>query len=359
MPKKLVFSALLIAFVCTLVYHALAATAGYDTTNFHADGRKWQPVPTDYGTPGKDNGPGTGTHNAGEDCGICHRPNGKAGAYLFTIAGTIYEDRAARKSLQGAEVILEDYNGNVLSMTTNEVGNFWTFAPLASNPCAVANHGGATTILYTLDADGKCVSNDPTGSDSRAWQYKAWVKHGNQVRHMVSIVPVGGATDSTSRMSCNMHHSPMGSSGGVWAMRKNTLPSYPAANLSFKKHILPIFRNKCVPCHIPGARMTRATTKTDMETPSTSVDYSSGNDFTSYDGSSYTAVVGGVATTITKQGIKDFVDATNPDSSPVLRKTLMQASGSPVIHAGGAFWTQIDADYKAIKQWIAEGALRN
>lgn len=31
----------------------------------------------------------------------------------------------------------------------------------------------------------------------------------------------------------------------------------------------------------------------------------------------------------------------------------------PVIHAGGEFWTQNDADYKAIRQWIAEGASRN
>ena len=58
--------------------------------------------------PGKDNGPGTGTHNAGEDCGICHTPGGKAGNFLFTLGGTVYEDRAARRHvsmLQAAAII--------------------------------------------------------------------------------------------------------------------------------------------------------------------------------------------------------------------------------------------------------------
>ena len=29
------------------------------------------------------------------------------------------------------------------------------------------------------------------------------------------------------------------------------------------------------------------------------------------------------------------------------------------IHPGGTFWTSDDADYKAIRQWIAEGAQNN
>jgi hypothetical protein len=37
--------------------------AGWDSTNFSAKGRKLQPAPTGYGTPGKDNGRGIGTHS--------------------------------------------------------------------------------------------------------------------------------------------------------------------------------------------------------------------------------------------------------------------------------------------------------
>jgi hypothetical protein len=242
-------------------------------------------------------------------------------------------------------------------MTTNETGNFWTTAPLASNPCTVASHSGTTHELYSLDGDGNCVPSVPA-SDSRTWQYKAWVKQGDQVRHMVSVVPVGGATGTSPRMSCNMHHSPMGSSGGVWGMRKNTLAAYPRSGLGFRKHILPIFRNKCAPCHIPGNTRTRLVTRTDIDAAApTSIDYSSARDYTSYAGS---IVTSGTAT-FSKPGIQALAAGYEaaPDSSPLLTKTLMQPDNRVVIHAGGGFWTPADGDYQAIRQWIAEGALDN
>jgi len=86
----------------------------------------------------------------------------------------------------------------------------------------------------------------------------------------------------------------------------------------------------------------------------TSIDYSNNQDFTSYAGSIYTSG----STTITKLGIKDFVNTSNPDASPVLTKNMLQNPGTTV-HAGGSFWTSDDADYKAIRQWISEGANNN
>jgi hypothetical protein len=342
-----------------------AQTAVFDSSNFNAAGRTLQPIPTGH-VPGKDNGSGEGLHNAGEDCGICHTPNGKAGNVVFTASGTIYEDRAARRPLKGAEVVLQDYSGNVLSMTTNDAGNFWTFAPLAGNPYAVASHGGTTHLLYTINPDGTVTPAD--SADSRTWQYKAWIRNTDgAIRQMVTIAPVGGSTGTTPRMSCNMHHSPFGSTGAAWSSRKNTLASYPASSLSFRMHILPIFRAKCAPCHVPGSKATRLVTMSDVYTQSTntsavlltnaeitSIDYSNGQDFTSYAGSLYTSE----STTVTKPGIKDFVDTGNPDASPVLTKTMIQTDGSAV-HGGGTFWTIEDADYKAVRQWIAEGALDN
>jgi hypothetical protein len=354
MQKNMIIVFLFLSLIITGT--AWAGAASYDSTNFNADSRKWQPAPAGH-IPGRDSGTGVGTHNSGEDCGLCHTPGGKAGNYVFTIGGTIYEDRAARRPLRNAEVILQDFSGKILSMTTNETGNFWTTANLASNPCTVASHSGTTHQLYTLDGAGNCVPSIPA-SDSRSWQYKAWVKHGDQVRHMVSIVPVGGATGTSPRMSCNMHHSPMGSSGGVWGMRKNTLAAYPLSNLSFKKHILPIFRNKCAPCHIPGNTKTRLVTRTDIDpaTP-TSIDYSSARDYTSYAGS----IVTTATATFTKPGIQALATGYQaaPDSSPLLAKTLMQSDNAIVIHAGGGFWTPADGDYRAIRQWIVEGALNN
>lgn len=326
--------------------------AGFDASNFSAAGRMLQPVPTGH-VPGKDNGPGMGMHNAGEDCGICHRPGGKA-PVVFTASGTLYEDRAGRRPLKGGEVILQDVAGNLISMTSNAAGNFWTFAPMASNPFAVASHGGMTDLLYSYDADGTFHPADP--ADSRSWQYKAWVKSGDHVRTMVTIAPIGGATDPSSRMSCSMHHAPMGSRGALWGTGKSTLAAYPPSRLSFARHVLPIFRNKCVPCHIPGETLTRLATKSDTETSSTMLDHSGSLDLTSYKGS--TVVVNG--RTWAKRGVGDLTQGyrRNPDGSPVLVMTRRQPDGA-VIHPGGVFWTSDDADYKALRQWIAEGASEN
>jgi hypothetical protein len=154
-----------------------------------------------------------------------------------------------------------------------------------------------------------------------------------------------------------MHHAAMGSRGALWGKRKSTLLSYPSSQLSLKKHILPIFRNKCAPCHIPGETWTRIVTRSDFEgNPLTKIDHSKLLDLTSYSGSSVTVN----NTTWTKRGIKDVTVAYqgNPYLSPVLSKTRIQQN-SKIIHAGGAFWSTGDPDYRALKQWIAEGAQNN
>ncbi|HEY5997380.1 MAG TPA: hypothetical protein VIU29_10185, partial [Candidatus Deferrimicrobiaceae bacterium] len=192
---------------------------------------------------------------------------------------------------------------------------------------------------------------------ARSWQYKAWIRGGDHVRTMVTIAPVGGSTDPSSRMSCSMHHAPMGSRGALWGMGKSTLASYPPSHVSFSRHVLPILRSKCVPCHVPGDTSTRMATRSDFEgQPTTVIDHSGALDLTSYRGS--TVVVG--ATTWAKRGIADVAAGfgRNPDASPVLRMTRPQPGGAAV-HPGGVFWSPADADYKAIRQGIAEGALEN
>lgn len=328
--------------VCSIAGLALAAV--YDAINFNSQGRLDQPAPTGH-IVGKDNAPGYGMHHPGEDCGKCHIMGGRAEAYLWTVAGTLYADRSAREVLKGGEIILEDRDGNIISLTSNAAGNFWSTAPIASNPFTVVAHGGPPTPLYVLDDQGNLVQPaDPM--DERTWLYKAWVKKGRSVRPMVTIAPVGSASGMGMRMSCSMHHGAMGSRGGLWVSPAPTLPSYPDSELSYRKHIYPILRSKCSPCHIPGATMSRLVTKSDIDVPSTSVDYSSSLDLMTYEGSTVGAVV--------KQGILSVVDAADPEQSQLLRKTL-----SGRVHGGGAFWTKRAPDYLALKQWIAEGAQKN
>jgi len=342
-----------VVFVSSFVFLNSAKAGSYDSSNFTSAGRAFQSAPTGH-ISGKDNGPGIGTHGVGEDCGICHRETtsstpGKASKYLFTMAGTLYEDKGSTRPLKGGEVILQDINGKVISMTSNEVGNFWTYEPIGSNPYTIAGHG-TVAPLYTTDSNGNLVTPTPV-TDTRSWQYKTWVKNGDHVIPMVTIAPVGGGSDGTSRMGCSMHHSPMGTRGGLWASTKGTLPSYPESGLSFKKHILPIFMSKCVSCHMPGAAATRIVTKTDLDSPNTRIDYSGGVDLTSYNGSTIATTDG--ITPGTKKGVKDVVNKL------LTTNLISNNNSSPLMHAGGGFWSEIDADYKAIKQWIAEGAQNN
>jgi mono/diheme cytochrome c family protein len=302
---------------------ALASPTVYDGSNFTVDQRKWQPAPTGH-IPGKDNGPGEAIHHPGEDCGICHTPGGRAGSKVWTMSGTVYDSRGARLPLAGAEIIFQNISGRIFSMTSNELGNFWTDKPFFNNP---ANNNSAN------------------------WNYKAWVKYGSSVRPMVSLAPVGGG-----RMSCSMHHAGMGSRGGLWVLPSSTLRVYPATGLSYKKHIFPILRSKCSPCHIPGDTTARA------PAGQPAFDFSHGLDLMTYEGSSvlvpsntpHGATAPVPDTTWTKKGVQSVVNTTVPASSLLLVKTLEGAT-----HAGGGFWTTQDPDYKALLQWIAEGAQKN
>lgn len=324
--------------IASFVFSNNSEAEFWNSTSFSAKGRQFQPVPTGH-TPGKDNGPGFGFHNAGDDCGICHKPYGKAPNKVFTMSGTFYEDRAARKPLKGGEVILQDINGKIISMTSNESGNFWTYEPIGGNPYTVVGKG-AGLRLYTTDVSGFRPADSKY---PQTWQYKTWVKSGDHVLPMVTIAPVGGATvtngvpDINSRMSCSMHHAPLGSRGALWAGTKSTLPSYPASGLSFKRHIQPIFKNKCIPCHIPGSTITRIVTKSDIVTTfpnatTTWVDYSNDLDLITYNGAK-----------------------TKKLSDAVIRGTILPKTDGTIPHAGGKFWSAGDADYEAINKWIDEG----
>ena len=101
----------------------VALAAVYNESNFSSRGRMYQPAPEGH-VIGKDNGSGVGLHHSGEDCGACHRVGGRAESHLFTMAGTLYDDRSARSVVKQGEVIMEDFDGNIISMTSNEVGNF-------------------------------------------------------------------------------------------------------------------------------------------------------------------------------------------------------------------------------------------
>jgi hypothetical protein len=351
--------------ICFAALSATVLAVVYDEDNYSADGRIYQPPP-DWQIPGQDNSPGRGVHHPGEDCGRCHRVGGRAEAYLFTMAGTLYSDRSGRSVLKGGEIIMQDREGNVISMTSNGAGNFWTTTPVASDPYTVATYHGHEPFvpLYVEDEETGGLLQPAPAEDPKTWKYKTWVRKGKAYRPMVSIAGVGGGSATTTRMSCNMHHGGVAHrSGALWVGKGPTLPSYPASELSYRKHIYPILRSNCSPCHIPGRTITSMNTKTDHEDPSTAVDYSDELDLMTYGGSDVYApiydpkirykVIG--FELISKDGVAEVVNTDEPEMSLLLRKTLYGED----LHAGGPFWSERSPDYVAILQWIEEGALNN
>jgi hypothetical protein len=310
---------------------AALALAAWDPAVFTMDGLKWWPVPTGH-QAGKDDGPAAagGSHHAAEDCGICHAPASAPDALwqpparnkVFTLTATLMDDRAGRRpAAGGGEILLLDHGGNVVSMTVDALGNAWTQAALAPDP----------------DVGGE--------SDPAAWRYKAWVVAGGVARPMMTIPPVGGM--SVPRMSCGMHHVGTGTMGALTASPSSTLRSYPRLGLSFRRHIHPILRSKCAPCHVPGATTASQAGET--------FDYGGGLDLMNVGGSSVTIEDStGGSTTYDKIGVADVVSTSDPDASLLLQKTVAGAN-----HGGGAFWTSASADYEAIRAWIAEGAKDN
>jgi hypothetical protein len=287
---------------------------------FTPDGMIWEPVPLGHEV-GKDNGAITGNsgvnglHMRGADCGICHTPGGPAENFVFTVAGTMYKGKDGNEPLVGAEVVLMDVTGNVVSMTTNEAGNFFTYAPIASDP----------------------ASGSPS-HHPRSWRYKAWMDHDGSTRKMVTLAYVGATDTFIPRMACNMHHSGrLSSRGALNAGKFPTLVNNPIQNVSFSQHVLPILKNRCKACHVP------ASTKPVTKYAGTEFDYSGGLDLSAYEGDPASWI-----------WVTDVVNVINPDLSVLLSKPSTGSS-----HAGGSFWEPGDPEYETVRAWIAEGALDN
>ena len=353
---------LIIICIFSVAFCALALAVVFEEGNFSAGGRIFQPAP-DYQIVGSDNAPGSGIHHQGEDCGRCHRVGGRAESHLWTMSGTLYTDRSGRSVLGGGEIIMQDREANVISMTSNAAGNFWTTTPIASDPYTVSNYHGHEPFvpLYEEDELGNLLQPAPA-DNAKTWRYKTWVKRGRYVRPMMTIAGVGGNA-TFNRMTCNMHHGNLGHRGALWIGKGNTLSSYPDSNLSYRKHIYPILRSNCAPCHIPGKTNTSINTKTDLPDTRhpTYIDYSGGLDLVTYSGRGSDIDVpnldpaghyDGTYTLISKEGPLDKINPVTPEHSLLLLKTVFGGDH----HGGGAFWRKNSPDYLAIRQWIAEGA---
>ena len=316
---KKIYRILPIIIIATIALLGVSVMSmGEEEDTFTPVGQKWAPVPTGH-IVGKDNDEGFDTkalHFSGIDCGICHTTNGRAGNYVFSVSGTVFKDKTGKETLEEAEIILKDADGNIISMTSNSAGNFYTYAPVAFTPVE---------------------DDDP--DNPRNWRYKAWVKYGDTVRPMNYLAYIG--SNRAPRMSCNMHHgSGIRGRGTLSTGNFSTLPSFPRRNISFENHVRPILKNRCKACHMPASmHPVRSYYPNDPEP----FDYSGGLDLSSYN-----------KDPDNDKGVPEIVNTVNPEFSLILSKTV---TGST--HSGGAFWDPKDIEFRVIEQWIAEGAQNN
>jgi hypothetical protein len=95
----------------------------------------------------------------GGDCIGCHALENEGPA--FTIAGTVMgalDDVEDCFGVEGAIVRITDADGQILELTTNRAGNFYTSAPFTAPFNAEVELGGAISQMVTPQTDGNCAS---------------------------------------------------------------------------------------------------------------------------------------------------------------------------------------------------------
>lgn len=104
----------------------------------------------------------SGTMKPGADCLRCH--DGSDGTRL-SVAGTIFTSPTAGEEggLRDILIDLADSKGRVVSLASNEVGNFYTEEPLAPPlQVTLSRPGGAS--VSTVAPSGNCNSCHAGGS---------------------------------------------------------------------------------------------------------------------------------------------------------------------------------------------------
>jgi len=277
-----------------------AAVPGNRTTG--ADNYQPTSAPKTYGS--------NEFHYTGKDCLRCHTTGGKADAFRFTMAGTVYKDIVGSEPLAGAEIVLVNSEGKVISMTSNAAGNFMTQAEIQDS------NGNATYKTWVLGPDGK---------------------------RLPMVTMTSG--------SCNMHHSPLNRRGALWAGLWSAAPDAAAATtVSYSNHVAPIFAAKCTPCHVPAPDAEKLI-KEPLKGTTATYDYTGGFDLTQYDSFMHDDMPQ-VEPKLAPSG-RPYLNLEHPEESLILAKMLAPETA----HGGGKIAVDTnDPDYKTILRWIEAGA---
>ncbi len=143
----------------------------------------------EQGDDAADEGP---THRPGQRCLACHGADYTPGGQVFVVAGTVYRRAGDDAGLAGAEVELTDDRGDIISVTTNRVGNFMVsvgeagrrdegWLGVASQPvfplAVVVRQGGAEqTMRNVIHREGSCAACHDRAGKSAASNGKVYLE---------------------------------------------------------------------------------------------------------------------------------------------------------------------------------------
>lgn len=112
---------------------------------------------------------GSPTMRPGEDCMNCH---GAGGEPQFSVAGTVFtaSDAPASGGMSDATIVIEDAAGQVLRLTSNRAGNFYSRAKAAFPIKASIERNGTTISMVSTVTSGSCGScHEAPGSPGRVF----------------------------------------------------------------------------------------------------------------------------------------------------------------------------------------------
>jgi hypothetical protein len=105
----------------------------------------------------------------GDTCVSCHDSTGQGG--VLTIGGTVYPslhepNLCDGTSVSGATVVITDAKKQVLTLTVNSVGNFYSGTAVATPFTASVSYGGTTLSMMTPQTSGDCnACHNATGAN--------------------------------------------------------------------------------------------------------------------------------------------------------------------------------------------------
>jgi hypothetical protein len=100
-------------------------------------------------------------HRPGQPCLVCHGSEGPAKS-SFSVAGTVYAVFKQSAPANGAEVQIEDINGDVFQSPTNAVGNFYVLTsqwePTYPIQMQVSYEAASNQMLTHVGREGSCAA---------------------------------------------------------------------------------------------------------------------------------------------------------------------------------------------------------